>query len=94
MKIVRINKKYTGGIIEHFLILDDEPYSNDDIEYLVENWCEREICGKSNGYSYEWWFVEDEKIITSILEKKIELIKNQLEELQTKKYKIEKYLKL
>ena len=36
MKVVKINKSFRNGSKEHFLVLLDEPYSNDDIDYLVE----------------------------------------------------------
>jgi glycosyltransferase involved in cell wall biosynthesis len=59
MKIVKINKTYRSGNIEHFLVLLEEPYSNDDIDYLVEEWCDEDLSGSNYGYSYEWTFVED-----------------------------------
>lgn len=46
MKVVKINKNYRNGTKEHFLVLLDEPYSNDDIDYLVEE--KVETWSKSN----------------------------------------------
>lgn len=56
MKLVKINKSYRNGTKEHFLVLLDEPYSNDDINYLVEEWCESKPSGSNYGYTVEWWY--------------------------------------
>ena len=93
MKVVKINKSYNSGTKEHFLVLLDEPYSNDDINYLVEDWCESEPSGMNYGYSYEWWFVEDDELINTILKDKIKIIDSQIEVLKAKKCEMEKYVK-
>jgi len=93
MKIVKINKSYRNGNIEHFLVLLDEPYSNDDIDCLVEEWCENEPNGMNYGYSYDWWFVEDKELISAILKDKIKNIDSKIESLKTKKCELEKHLK-
>ena len=94
MKVIKINKRYRNGIKEHFLVLLDEPYSNDDINYLVEDWCESELSGMKHGYSYEWWFVEDEELINTVLLDKIKIMNSQIEALETKKCEMEKYLRI
>lgn len=93
MKVVKIHKRYRGGTKEHFLVLLDEPYSNDDIDYLVEEWCEDEPSGSNYGYTYEWWFVEDTEIINTILKDKIKIAEREIETLKTKKCEMERYLK-
>jgi hypothetical protein len=93
MKVVKIDKGYRGGKVEHFLVLLDEPYSNDDIDYLVEEWCGNDSNGSNYGYTYEWWFVEDEELINTILKDKIKIVDGQIESLKTKKCEMEKYLK-
>lgn len=93
MKVVKINKSYRGGTKEHFLVLLDEPYSNDDIDYLVEEWCDTDVAGRNYGYRYEWWFVEDEELINTILKDNIKIVDSQIEALKTKKCEMEKYLK-
>lgn len=93
MKVVKINKSYRSGTKEHFLVLLDEPYSNDDIDYLVEEWCEDEPSGSSYGYTYEWWFVEDEELINTILKDKIKIVERKIERLKTEKCEMERYLK-
>ena len=92
MKVVRINKNYRNGTKEHFLVLD-EPYSNDDINYLVEEWCENEPSGMNYGYNYDWRFIEDGELINNILKDNIEVIDDQIEVLKTKKLKWENHLK-
>lgn len=93
MKVVKINKSYRSGTKEHFLVLLDEPYSNDDIDYLVEEWCEDEPSGSYYGYTYEWWFVEDEELINTILKDKIKILESKIERLKTEKCEMKRYLK-
>ena len=92
MKVIRIKKSYRNGTKEHFLVLLND--SQDNIDYLVEDWCESEPSGMNYGYSFEWSFVEDEKLIKSILKDKIKLMNNQIETLKNKKCEMEKYLVL
>lgn len=92
MKVVKINKNYRNGTKEHFLVLLDEPYSNDDIDYLVEEWCESEGSGMNYGYTYEWWFVKDDKLINTILKDKIKIAEREIETLKTKKCEMESNL--
>lgn len=94
MKIVKINKSYKNGTKEHFLVLLDEPYSNDVIDCLVEEWCESDSSGMNYGYTYEWWFVEDDKLINTILKDKIKIAEREIETLKTKKCEMERHLKL
>ena len=93
MKLVKINKSYRSGTKEHFLVLLDEPYSEDDVNYLVEEWCESDPAGMNYGYTYEWWFVEDEELINTILKDKIMIVEREIEALKTKKCEMESYLK-
>jgi len=93
MKAVKINKSYRNGTKEHFLVLLDEPYSKGDINYLVEEWCESEPSGMNYGYSYNWWFVEDDELTNTILKDKIKIIDSQIEVLKAKKCEMEKYVK-
>jgi len=92
MKIIRINKKFRNGTKEHFLVLMDEPYSDDDIDCLAEEWCESELSGVNYGYSYEWWFVEDIEIINTILYDKINIINKEIEILEVKKCEMKKFI--
>jgi hypothetical protein len=93
MKIVKINKRYRNGTKEHFLVLLDEPYSNDDIDYLVEEWCESEPSGMNYGYTYEWLFVDDKTLISNILRDKIKITESQINTLKNEKSKMIKHLK-
>lgn len=92
MKVVKINKGYRGGTKEHFLVLLDEPYS-EDVNYLVEEWCDNEPSGSNYGYTVEWWFVEDDALINTILKDKIKIVEREIEALKTKKCEMERYLK-
>ena len=68
MKVVKIYKNYRNNTKEHFLVLLNEPYTNDDIDCLVEDWCESDPNGIICGYRFNWEFVEDEKIIKTVVE--------------------------
>ncbi len=93
MKIVKIIKSYNSGTKEKFLVLLDKPYSNDDINSLVEEWCENEPSGMNYGYGYEWEFVEDENIIKDVLITELKSLNNKISTLENRKIEIEKFLK-
>jgi len=93
MKVVKIIKNSRNTIREHFLVLLNEPYSDDDINCLVEDWCETDPAGMSYGYTYEWSFVEDENLIKKILDKEIKFINRRIESLNSDKLEIENHLK-
>ncbi len=92
MKIVKIKKDYRNGTREHFLVLFNEPYLNDDIDCLVEEWCDSEPSGMSWGYTYEWEFVKDTELINKILKDKIKGIDYQIEMLNAKKCEMENHI--
>ena len=81
MKVVKINKMFRSGSNEHFLVLF-ESYPNDEIDYLVEDWCESDLSGSNYGYHYGWTFVEDEELINTILKDKMKIIENKIEKLK------------
>lgn len=93
MKVLKIYKSYRSGTKEHFLVLLDEPYSNDDIDNIVEEWCESDSSGMIYGYDYKWCFVEDEELINNILKDNIKNTEREIELLKTKKCEMERYLK-
>lgn len=84
MKIIKINKSYRNGTKEHFLVLLEELYTTDDIDYLVEDWCESEGSGMNYGYTYESQFVKDDKLINTILKDKIKTAEREIETLKLK----------
>lgn len=92
MKVIKIEKYYNAGVVKHNLVLLDEPYSNDDIDSIVEDWCESDPSGMNYGYSYEWWFVEDKEEIDNILLDKIRIIDNEICRLNIEKSKLVKHL--
>lgn len=92
MNVIKIVKYYNAGVVKHNLVLLDEPYSNDDIDSIVEDWCESDPCGMNYGYSYEWWFVEDKEEIDNILLDKIRIIDNEICRLNIEKSKLVKHL--
>lgn len=93
MIVVRIKKSFRGGRSVNHIVLFDEPYSNDDIEYSVEDWCENDAGGAEDGYTCEWDIETDEAIINDTLNKKLKNINDSIVYLNTQKNKIENFLK-
>ena len=93
MKIIKIKKSFHNGSKERYLVLLNEPYSDDDIEYLVQDWCDSDPNGSVLGFRFDWWYVDDKETINKVLEENIILINNQIADLNTKKAEMEKYLK-
>ena len=91
MKVIRINKSFRNGNIEHFLVLTSE-ITNDDIDYSVETWCESESSGKNYGYTYDWEYIDDKEKIKTVLLNEITIINNRIAMLNSKKCEIEKDL--
>ena len=87
MKIVKIHKGFRGGTKEHFLVLFDEPYFEDEIQSLVEDWCNNEPSGSNYGFTCEWCFIENKDEINKVLNENINLIENQIKALENKKNK-------
>lgn len=92
MKIVKINKRYRNGSKEHFLVLLNEPYTDDAITELAEDWCESTPEGANYGYQYKWEIVEDTTVIKTVISDEIGRIDKQIEQSQIKKSELEKYL--
>jgi hypothetical protein len=85
MKVVKITKP---GVKEHFLILFEEPYSNDDIDCLVYEWYEKKY-GICYGTMPTWVFIEDLDLIKTILHNRMFRIERKIER-KIKKFKTEK----
>jgi len=49
--------------------------------------------GMNYGYDFEWWFVDDEELINTILKNKIKIVESKIERLKTEKCEMERYLK-
>jgi hypothetical protein len=58
MRVIEIKKHVTNGFRLGHLILDDY-YSNDDVEYEVEDWCHKDGSGHSRGWRSEWREITD-----------------------------------
>ncbi|MFW6243048.1 MAG: hypothetical protein ACOC2W_02720 [bacterium] len=93
MKVIKINKSIISGTINHYKVLFDDDYSDELIDSIVSDWCDEELSGMHNGYSYEWSVVEDPDLIKSVLKKELKIIEVKMDNLKSKRDKIEKYLK-
>jgi len=69
MKVVEIIKSFRNGAIKHYLVIPDNEC--DDIDYLVEKWCESDPAGSNYGYEYEWAYVTDVILINKAVEENI-----------------------
>ena len=65
MRFVEITQIFRAGVKKHNIILfeDNELYSNEEINLIVEDWCDNNL---TNYYQYKWEFVDDKKIIEQI----------------------------
>ena len=90
MRFVEITQIFRAGVKKHNIILfeDNELYSNEEINLIVEDWCDNNL---TNYYQYKWEFVDDKKIINIILNEKLKIIENYINLLQIKKDKIKNY---
>lgn len=91
MKVIKINKIYQNGSISHFKVLNGD-ITNDNINSIVEEWCENELTGKIYGYSYNWELVEDKTQIKQIIKNKIEITNNKITKLINEKNNLQNYL--
>ena len=92
MKIIKINKKYNSGNIEHYMVLMDESYSNDDIDSIVDDWCETDINGMNYGYSYNWYIINNDITIKNIIKDKIKNYDEEINYINEKKKELEKFI--
>jgi len=92
MKIVKIKKNTRSSIIEHFLILPPEPFTDNIVDEFVEEWCESDTGGSYYGYSFSWDYVKDDILKKDILEDKIDQIEDNIKSLNLRKSEILNYL--
>lgn len=91
MKVIKITKHFSSGIIDTYLIIYGEN-SYDDICNTVEEWCDNEPSGSQYGYSSDWEYVYDPISIKNTIIKELESIENSIENLKDKKLIIINYL--
>lgn len=88
MKVVKITKSYRNGTVEGFIILLDEPYSDDDIQCEVEEWCTDDSHGQIYGYDYDWEFVEDPEVIKNVITERISVLDRRIEGITIERNKL------
>jgi hypothetical protein len=94
MRIVKIIKRFRNGFKEHFMPILDNSYSDISIDDLVDEWCDSDPAGDSNGYSYEWTLVEDKTLIGEVIKKEIKIVDDETNYLARKKDILTKELTL
>ncbi len=51
MIVIKINKIYQNGSISHFKVLNSD-ITKENIDDLVEDWCNNDYIGQVYGYTY------------------------------------------
>ena len=91
MKAIEITKTTSSRTIIHHIVLTYN-YIPEEIDDLVEDWCDIESSGRNSGFTYKWEFVEDKDKIKQLVKKEYNIINDKIEALQDKKRIIEKEL--
>lgn len=58
IKVIKITKSWSARTTENYIIVNKED-SDRVIEWAVQDWCNSDSGGQSNGYSYDWSEVTD-----------------------------------
>jgi len=58
MRVIEIKKRVTNGFRIGHLIIDDLN-DNEEIEYLVNDWCDSDASGHGRGWTSEWREITD-----------------------------------
>ncbi len=66
IKVIKITKVWSAGTKDIFIIVDKDD-SFDTIQDKVEEACEDDAAGQSNGYQFEWIEETDMKRIRAVL---------------------------
>jgi hypothetical protein len=84
MKVIEIKKHFTNGCVLAYLILDSD-YYDEDIEYEVESWCNKNAAGQSSGWRSEWKEVTDPIDRGVTIMEEIRKIERSLERMEKRK---------
>jgi hypothetical protein len=87
MKVVKITKRFRNGIKDHFLVIDKD-HTDDNIEYICEDWCNEDSAGANYGWTADWVHVTDPQEILDAKNKEIKSLNIQLSVLEIRKLKI------
>jgi hypothetical protein len=89
MRIIRIEKSNSATTKNHHLVFMDNVVPSDiTVEDAVEDWCENDPFGQTNGYSYKWFDVTDDNEIIRILSNELQNLLINIGHLNAKKNKI------
>ena len=81
MKVIDIKKHYCNGTKQHYLVLFGENYTDEAIQYEVEDWCDSDPSGSCYGYTYNWSNVIDRDILIDVLHNEKLLINGKISRL-------------
>ena len=87
MKVVKITKKSRSFIKDHFIIVNKDE-TDENIEYICEDWCNNDPAGANYGWTADWVHVTDPEEILEAKNKEIKSLNSQLSRLEIRKLKI------
>lgn len=73
------------------MVISDE-CSEEEINDLIEEWCEKEGSGLCYGYTWDWEFVTDPSLIGEALTDELSKLNRSMYDLNIKIEKIEKFI--
>mgnify|MGYP000976694726 CR=1 FL=1 len=91
MIVIKINKIYQNGSISHFKVLNSD-ITKENIDDLVEDWCNNDHIGQVYGYTYNWEYIENKDLIKQVIINKIDTINNKIKDLKNEKNDLKNYL--
>lgn len=93
MKVVKISKTISSSVINHNMVLYHD-HSTEYIDEIVEDWCDNELSGHSNGWNWAWEFLTDGNEIKNVLENELIKTKRIMENLEFTKSELERHLEV
>lgn len=91
MKAIEIKKHFTNGCVLAHLLLDSH-YNDEDIEYEVESWCNKDAAGQNRGWRSEWKEVTDPIDKGVIIMEEIRKIGRPIERMEKRKQELTGHL--
>lgn len=91
MKTIKIIKSYSSGSKILYVIVP-ENCSESIIKQYVEIECDKDLSGRSNGYSFVWEVETDIDVILGVIKNNLIFINHKIETLQYEKVDLHDYL--
>ena len=83
--LLKAKKHYHNGVIEKYLLVnkyEKENYTREEIlEYIVEEWCEKDTSGHNYGWESDFEWVDDLEKIKEVIEENVNSINKKIKSL-------------